>query len=55
MAAQLTAEMASHTDARTEWLSRKTLLKRIDEYNYMQYTVAAMKQKKARTEARPKA
>jgi hypothetical protein len=48
MAVQLYAELASDADPRKEWLSRKPLLKRIDEYNYMKYTVPAMKQKKAR-------
>jgi hypothetical protein len=48
MAAQLNAELADDGDARKEWLLRKPLLKRIDEYNYMKYTMPAMKQKKAR-------
>ena len=48
---QLKAELASDGDGRKDWLSRKTLLKRIDEYNYMKYTVPAMKQKKARAKA----
>lgn len=48
IAAQLNVELSSDGDARREWLSRKPLLKRIDEYNYMKYTVPAMKQKKAR-------
>jgi hypothetical protein len=55
MAVQLQAELASDDSPRKEWLSRKTLLKRIDEYNYMKYTVPAMKQKKTRKEAQAKA
>jgi hypothetical protein len=52
MAAQLNAELASDGDARKEWQLRKPLLKRIDEYNYMKYTVPAMEQKKkARSKA----
>jgi hypothetical protein len=51
MSVQLNAELASVGDARKEWLARKPLLKRIDEYNYMKYTVPAMKQKKARAKA----
>ncbi len=55
MAVQLKAELASDVDARKEWLSNKPLLKRIDEYSYMKYTIPAMKEKKARTEPRKKA
>jgi hypothetical protein len=51
MALQLSAELAGDGDARKEWLSRKLLLKRIDEYNYMKYTVPAMQKKKARAKA----
>lgn len=54
-AVQLKGELATDEDARKEWLSRKTLLKRIDEYNYMKYTVPALEQEKARRKARPKA
>jgi len=50
MAAQLSVELAADRSSRKEWLSTKTLLKRIDEYNYMKYTVpnlsAAKKQRK---------
>ena len=53
IAVQLNAELAG--DPRKEWLSKKTLLKRIDEYNYMRYTVPAMKDKKARAQSQPKA
>lgn len=51
MAGLLSAELASDGGPREEWLSRKPLLKRIDEYNYMKYTVPAMKEKKARAKA----
>jgi hypothetical protein len=52
IAAQLTAELASAEELQKEWLSRKPLLKRIDEYNYMKYTVPAMKLKKERAKAK---
>ncbi len=42
IAVQLSTELANDTSARKEWLSKKTLLKRIDEYNYMKYTVPAL-------------
>jgi hypothetical protein len=48
IAAQFNAELASDGDPRKAWLSRKPLLKRIDEYNYMKYTASAMKRKKGR-------
>lgn len=51
IAVQLNADLASEGDARKEWLLRKPLLKRIDEHNYMKYTVPAMEQKKARAKA----
>jgi hypothetical protein len=51
MAVQLKDELARDETPRNEWLCRKTLLKRIDEYNYMKYTVPAMKEKKARAKA----
>lgn len=52
IAAHLTAELASAGELHKEWLSRKPLLKRIDEYNYMKYTVPAMKQKKDRAKTK---
>jgi len=52
IAAQLTTELASAGESQKEWLSRKPLLKRIDEYNYMKYTVPAMKLKKDRAKAK---
>jgi hypothetical protein len=52
IAVKLTAELANEGDVQKEWLSRKPLLKRIDEFNYMKYTVPAMRQKKER--AKPK-
>jgi hypothetical protein len=55
LAVQLSAELATCGDARKEWLTRKTLLKRIDECNYMKYTVPAMQQGRARRKAEAKA
>ena len=52
ISAQLTTELASAGELQREWLLRKPLLKRIDEYNYMKYTVPAMRQKKDRVKAR---
>ena len=52
MVVQLNAELAGGQPR--EWLLRKTLLKRIDEYNYMKYTVPAMKEKKARAQVQSK-
>jgi hypothetical protein len=51
MAVQLRDELANDGDVRKEWLSSKTLLKRIDEHNCMKYTIPAMKQKKVRAKA----
>lgn len=50
IAVQLKAEMASTDEEQKEWLLRKPLLKRIDEYNYMRYTVTAMERKRAKPE-----
>ncbi|MBZ5509413.1 MAG: hypothetical protein LAO78_28500 [Acidobacteriia bacterium] len=52
MAIQLNAALASDRSPQKEWLSQKPLLKRIDEYNYMKYTIPAMKQKKDRVKAK---
>jgi hypothetical protein len=52
IAVKLTAELVNDGDVEKEWLSRKPLLKRIDEFNYMKYTVPAMRQKKERTRAK---
>lgn len=55
LAAQLSVELAREKSQRTEWLAKKTLLKRIDEYNYMKYTVpkvgSAKKQKTAEADS----
>lgn len=51
LAVQLTAELAADEGPRKRWLLGKTLLKRIDEFNYMQYTAPAMKQKRTKTKA----
>ena len=51
LAAQLASELATDGDARKEWISRKPLLKRMDEYNYMKFTVPALKGKKTRAKA----
>jgi hypothetical protein len=51
IAVQLNTELASDGEARKEWLLQKPLLKRIDEFNYMKYTVPAMKEKKVRAKA----
>jgi len=52
IAAHLAAELASAGGLQKEWLSRKPLLKRIDEYNYMKYSVPAMKQKRDRAKVK---
>jgi hypothetical protein len=52
VAIQLNAALASDRSPQKEWLSQKPLLKRIDEYNYMKYTIPAMKQKKDRVKAK---
>lgn len=38
----LRAELTTDQSARKEWLSKKTVLKRIDEYNYVNYTLPAL-------------
>jgi hypothetical protein len=38
----LTNELGSEQSSRSEWLSSKTLLKRLDEYNYVSYTLPAL-------------
>jgi hypothetical protein len=52
VAVKLTGELLNDGVTQREWLSRKPLLKRIDEFNYMKYTVPAMKQKKERAKGR---
>jgi len=53
IAAQLGVELANDGGTRKQWLSNKSLLKRIDEYNYMTFTIPAMKGKaRARTALR---
>ena len=47
-AVHLSAELANASASLREWLGKKTLLKRIDEYNYMKFTVPAMRDKQAR-------
>ena len=54
LAVQLNTELSRNEDVRRSWLSKKTLLKRIDEFNYMEFTVAAMEEKKARNKVKAK-
>jgi len=48
IAVQLTTDLATAAEPEKEWLSRKPLLKRIDEYNYMKYTIPGLKKTKAK-------
>jgi hypothetical protein len=56
VAGQIKAELENDPSCWKEWLSKKTLLKRIDEYNYMKFTVpklnSSAKQKAARAGGR---
>lgn len=51
--APLRVELAGDKSPRTEWLSKKTLLKRIDEYNYVTFTLPRLAQQRNRN--KPKA
>jgi len=46
--APLRVELASEQSPRKEWLSKKTLLKRIDEYNYVTFTLPSLAQQRSR-------
>jgi len=52
IAIQLSSEMKNEGGTRKDWLLSKTWLKRIDEHNYMKYTLPAMREKKARPKTR---
>lgn len=52
IALELNAELAADIGTRKEWMVQKPLPKRIDEYNYMKYTVPGLKEKKERAEAK---
>lgn len=52
LAILISDQLADDTTPQKEWLLRKPLLKRIDEYNYMKYTVAEMERRKPRAKAK---
>jgi len=49
-AIQISNELATEESPRKLWLSEKPLLKRIDEYNYMKYTVPELGWRNARVQ-----